>query len=62
MSKQRDRIRKSLADDLQKASITDPTSDFLVERWRLVADRIDLLIDAALLERATEGKRGSNEG
>lgn len=59
MSERRDRIRKSLAEDLRgavRSSILD--QETAADRWDVVAMRIDLLIDQALLdiERSMMGK------
>ena len=51
MSEQRERFKKALAEDLQKA-VTSQTggTDTTAERWSVVAERIDLIVEAALIE------------
>ena len=63
MREQRDRFRNKLASDLQKAAHASAHSSMYAdERWEVVAERIELMIDAAILEsekRLGQGKEVS---
>jgi hypothetical protein len=65
MSEQRERMRKALARDLRAAvDSTIANKELTTDRWEVVSERINLLIDVALLdqERASQGKRAEHAG